>query len=130
MYTAAAASTPACQTCSSASERGMADPAMAPIAAGPAPDRNACDPRVGPYPVEIAGAEQDETERRRERHQRGQQPATHLGHRVADYSYGLDDRSRRDLAKGDCVQELGVGHPVVVVDGVVCISGMITNPPP
>ena len=37
---------------------------------------------------------------------------------VADDRDGLHDRSGRDLTERDRVEELRVGHPVVVVDGV------------
>ena len=97
----------------------MADPAMAPMTAGPAPVRNDSTERVGSDPVEVAAADEDEDERRGEGDQRGQQPAADSPGRVADHGHGLDDRARGDLAEGDGVQELGAGHPVVGGDGVV-----------
>ena len=92
---------------------------MAPIDAAPAPVRKPWAQRVGPEPVEAGPADQDEDERRGERHERGQQPTGEPDGGVADDGDGLDDRPGGDLAEGHGVEELPGGHPVVGVDGVV-----------
>ena len=79
---------------------------MAPIAAGPAPSRNARARWVGAQLVEAAGAEQDEREGGAEGDERGEQPAAEPGGGVADDGDGLDDGSGGDLAQGDGVEEL------------------------
>ena len=117
--TAAAARTANCQVSVSASASGTAAPRMAPIAAGPAPSRKARTRWFGAQAVEAVGAEEDERERGGERDGRGEQPAADAGRGVADDGDGLHDRARGDLAEGDGVEELRVGHPVVGVDGVV-----------
>ena len=91
---------------------------MAPIAAGPAPSRNAAGAGVRGGAVEVAGAEEHEDERRRERDERGEETARDACGGVADDGDGVHDGSGRDLTERDRVEELGVGHPVVVVDGV------------
>ena len=58
------------------------------------------------------------SERRRERDGGGEQPTAEPGGGVADDRDGLHDRARGDLAEGDGVEKLPVGHPVVAVDGV------------
>ena len=50
---------------------------------------------------------------------RSQQPSAHSPRRVADHGHGLDDRSGGHLTKGNGIEELGAGHPVVGVDGVM-----------
>ena len=117
--TAAPARTPNCHDSPSARPSGIAEPRIAPIAAGPAPSRNVRAALVGAEPVEAAAAEQDERERRRERDGRGEQAAADARGRVADDRDGLHDGARRDLAERDRVEELPVRHPVVVVDRVV-----------
>ena len=115
---AAAARTAYCQGWPSARASGIAEPRMAPIAAGPAPSRKARALLVAAQAVEVAGAEQDERERRGEGDGRGEEPARQPGRRVADHGDGLHDRAGRDLAERDGVQELAVGHPVVVANRV------------
>jgi len=102
---------------------------MAPMAAGPAPSRNA-RARVVAEAVEPGRAEEHEDERGRERDEGGEETACEPGGCVADDRNGLHHGSGRDLPEGDGVEELGVGHPVVVVTASACMSGMITNPPP
>ena len=108
----------------------MATPMMAPIAAGPAPSRKARARCVVAETVEVGCAEEHEREGRREGDERGEQTAADAGRGVADDGDGVDDRAGGDLAERDGVEELRVGHPVVVVDGVACMSGMMTKPPP
>ena len=116
--TAAAASTANCQASCSAPASVIAAPRIAPIAAGPAPSRNARARGVLAQPLEAPAAEQDERERRGERDERGEQAAGEAVRGVADGGDGGDDRAGRDLAERDGVEELGVGHPVVGVHGV------------
>src|ERR1019366_1767619 len=73
--------------------------------------------------LEAGRSEQDEGERGRERHERGEQAAREAARRVADGRHGLRDRSGRHLAQGDGVEELGVAHPVVGADGVALHQG-------
>ena len=114
----APARTAYCQGWVSARASDTAEPRMAPIAAGPAPSRNAADPVIAADPVEAPAAEQDEHEGRREGDQRGEESAAEPRRRVADDSDGLHDRAGGDLAEGDRVEELRAGHPVVVTDRV------------
>ena len=64
---------------------------MAPIAAGPAPSRNAAGAGVVAEAVEVARAEEHEHERRRERDECGEQAAADARGGVADDGDGLDD---------------------------------------
>ena len=57
-------------------------------------------------------------------------PSADPAGRIADRRDGGDHRAGGDLAEGDGVQELGVGHPVVTSTASSCISGTITKPPP
>ena len=84
----------------------MAAPAIAPMAAGPAPSRKARTVAVGAQAVEALGADEDERERRRERDGGGEQPAADAGGGVADDGDRVHDRARRDLAERDGVEEL------------------------
>ena len=68
--------------------------------------------------VEVRRAEEHERERGCEGDERGEQAAGDAGRGVADDGHGVHDRAGRDLAERDGVEELRVGHPVVVVDGV------------
>ena len=65
------------------------------------------------------GADEDERERGGERDGGGEQPAAEPGGGVAEYGDGVHHRAGGDLAEGDGVEELCVGHPVVGLDGVV-----------
>ena len=73
---------------------------------------------VAAQPVEAVSAEQDERERRRERDGGGQEAAADPRGGVAHDGDGLHDRARGDLPERHGVEELAVGHPVVVVDRV------------
>jgi hypothetical protein len=110
--TAAAASTAYCQVSESAAASGVAEPMIAPAAAGAAPARNATTSFVHQQPLKAGGAEQNEGERRQERDQRRQQRRGQPSGRVADGGDRLRDRPRRYLPEGDRVKELTVGHPV------------------
>ena len=91
---------------------------MAPIAAGPAPSRNARTRCVVAQPIEVRTADEHERERGQKRDRRRQRGAADAPRGVADGGDGRDDRTRRHLAEGDGVQELGRAHPVVGVHGV------------
>ena len=91
---------------------------MAPMAAGPAPPRKDCATRLARSAPKCRAPSEDEHERRRERDERRQQRAADTRRGVADDGHRLDDRARGDLPEGHRVQELGVGHPVVVVHRV------------
>ena len=91
----------------------IAAPRIAPIAAGPAPSRNARAPRVGAQLLEAAAAEQDERERRGERDRGGEHAADEPVGGVADGGDRRDHRPGGDLPERDRVEELAVGHPVV-----------------
>ena len=72
-------------------------------------------------PVEVARRRQstnDERGRERDAVRRSRPPPTSRGG-VADDGNGVDDGTGSDLTERDGVEELRVGHPVVVVDGVV-----------
>ena len=97
----------------------MADPAMAPMTAGPAPVRNDSTRAVGSDLVEMSTADQDESERRRKGDQRRQQPAADAPGGVADDGHGLHDWTGSDLTERNGIEELRAGHPVVRRDGVV-----------
>ena len=116
--TAAAASTPYCHDSLSAPASGTAAPRIAPIAAGPAPSRNARAPRSRADAVESPPAQEDEDERRAEGDRGGDEPAGDAERRVPDDGDRLDDGPRRDLAERHCLEELGRRHPVVVRDRV------------
>ena len=88
-----------CHTCASASARGMDAPAMAPMAAGPAPPRKDCATRLVRSAPKCRAPTEDEDERRRERDQRRQERAADARRRVADHGDGLDHRARGDLAQ-------------------------------
>ena len=110
------------------SASGIAAPAMAPMAAGPAPVRK---PWARVRRISSKWRAPTRMKRTRGRRLRGgQQPAADTGRGVADDRHGLHDRPRRDLAQRHRVEELRVGHPVVVVTASGCISGMMTKPPP
>lgn len=96
-HPAAPASTAACHTWCRASASGIAEPRIAPIAAGPAPDEKRQESTVGTEFVEVRAAEADE------------QP---------DDGHGLHHRTRRYLAQRNSIEELGIGHPVVTADSV------------
>ena len=113
---AAPARTAYCHGSASARASGIAEPRIAPIAAGPAPSRKARALRSAAHAVEALAAEQDERERRREGDGCGEQPAAEACGGVADDRDGLDDRPGRDLAERDGVEELassssGSGRP-------------------
>ena len=114
---AAPASTPNCHACSSARASGMAVPKIAPIAAGPAPPRNA----RARGSARIASKCRPPRGRRRTRARRRRAPpaaAADAGGGIADHGDRLHDGPGSDLAERDRVQELRVGHPVVVVHRV------------
>src|SRR5215207_572842 len=77
-------------------------------------------PRVAAVaqPREAPEEGQHEDERRGEGEHAGQQRAGQAVRRPADRRYRLHDRAGRELAEGDRVEELAVGHPAVPVDGV------------
>ena len=116
--TAAAASSATCQASSSAPASGIAEPRIAPTAAGRRAGEERARARVGEQPVEAPGAEQDERERRGEGDQRREQPAADAVRRVPDGGDRRHHRPRRGLTEGDRVEELAAGHPVVVLHGV------------
>ena len=111
---AAPARTAYCHGSASARASGIAEPRIAPIAAGPAPLRKARALRSRAHAVEALSSEQDERERGREGDGCGEQSPADAGRRVADDRHRLDDRSGRDLAQRDGVEELAARHPVVV----------------
>ena len=96
----------------------MAVPKIAPIAAGPAPPRNARARGFWRIAVEVPGASEDEGERGREGYERRQQAAAEAGSGVTDHRDRLYNRTGSDLTERDRVQKLPIGHPVVVVHRV------------
>ena len=96
----------------------MAVPKIAPIAAGPAPPRKARARGFCADRIEMPRACEHEDERRREGDQCRQQTPAHSGGGIADHSDRLHDGTRSDLPERDCIEELPVGHPVVVVHRV------------
>ena len=92
-------------------------------------EKRACS-RVGAQAIEVMRADQHEEERRCERDRGGEQAAADARGGVPDNGDGLHHRTGSDLAQRDRVEEIAVGHPVIAMHGVACISGMMTNPPP
>ena len=74
--------------------------------------------RVAAQALEAAAAEEDEGERGQEGDESGEQAAGDSVGAVADRGDRRHHRPRRHLAERDRVEEFGVGHPVVGVDGV------------
>ena len=98
-------------------EDGRAE--MAPIAAGPAPARNARTAAVAAEAVEApAAAEQTKTNDGVNATTAASSAAGDAGGGVADDRDGLHDGAGGDLAEGDRVEELVAGHPVIVADRV------------
>ena len=114
----APASTGICHRCWNERPRGMADPAMAPMTAGPAPVRNDVtvlfariwSKRGPPTSTKTNDGVKATTVARARRRRLGG---------VAHDSHRQDDRTRSDLAEGDGVEELGAAHPVIGDHGVV-----------
>lgn len=111
---AAAVRTPSCHRCESAMARARVEPAIAPMTAGPAPSRKDWDGRAGAQALEIRCARDDEQKQWSECQQCGQQPARQAARGVADDGDGLYHRSGGDLAQRNGIEELQVGHPVMV----------------
>ena len=107
-----------CQGSLSARARVMAEPAMAPMAAGPAPSRKARALRW--RAIGRSGGPPSRTNAKDGLNATAtaSRPPREPGGGVADDRDGLHDGSGGDLAEGDGVEELRAGHPVVVVDGV------------
>ena len=110
---------PSCQRCASSRPSGMADPAIAPMTAAPAPVRKAWIRVSAAQTVEVGRPGDDEAERGREGDESGQESSAEPSSGVAHNSDGLDDRSGCDLAEGHGIEELGSGHPVIGHDSVV-----------
>ena len=91
---------------------------MAPIAAGPAPSRKARARWLVANAIEVPRAEEDEGKRRRERDGNCEQCTADARGRVPDHRDGEHDRTGRELAQRNGVEELRVGHPVVVTDRI------------
>ena len=68
--------------------------------------------------IEVGRAEEHEREGWCEGDERREQAAADAARGVADDGHGVHDRTGRDLAEGDGIEELRVGHPVEAVDGV------------
>ena len=83
-----------------------ADPAIAPIAAGAAPVRNACTEAFVAEPFEVPAASEHEHERGRERDHRRQQAAGDAGSAVAHRRHRVHHRAGRDLPERDGRTEL------------------------
>ena len=90
----APASTAYCQGWLSSRVSVIAEPRMAPIAAGPAPSRKARARALPRICSKRRPAEQDEQEGRGEGDGGGEQPAADPGGGVADDRDGLHDRAR------------------------------------
>ena len=73
--------------------------------------------------IEAPRADEDEREGRQERDDGGEQGAGEAVGRIADGGDRGDDGAGGDLAERDGVEEAGVGHPVVGVDGVALHQG-------
>ncbi len=115
----APASTGICQRCWNRRPRGIADPAIAPMTAGPAPSKKCLDRAIRSDLVEVRRTGEHEDEGRGKGDQRRHETAADSPGGVAHDGHGLDDRSGGDLAECDGIEELGTGHPVVRRDGVV-----------
>ncbi len=107
-----------CQVSRNAPVSRIAAPRIAPIAAGPAPSRNARAFWLVRNRSNRRTADQDERERRGERHDRCQHTTGEAVRGVADRGDGRDDRPGGDLPERDRVEELRVGHPMVGVHRV------------
>ena len=121
---------PSCHRWASSRPSGMAEPAIAPITAAPAPVRKAWT-RVSARNRSKWGApammKQNDGANATSAAKQAT-PETPGG--VANDGHGLDDRSWGDLAESHSVEELGAGHPVVGHTASCCMSGTITKPPP
>ena len=98
---------------------GIAEPTIAPIAAGPGAVQER--PHVaGSRAAGRSGRAPSRTNANdgAKATSAASRPPPTPGRRVADDGDGLHHRTGRDLAERDRVQELAVGHPVVVVDRV------------
>ena len=91
----------------------MADPAIAPVTAGPAPVRNASTVWLARIRSK-RGPPSSEREGWGEGDERGEEPAADAGR-----GDRLHHGAGGDLTEGDSVEELGAGHPVVGGHGVV-----------
>ena len=69
-------------------------------------------------PRRSARRQGDRQERRREGDRGGEQRTAQAGRGPADERDGVDDRPGRQLAEGDGVEELRLGHPAVALDRV------------
>ena len=90
----------------------MADPAMAPITAGPAPVKNDWIEPFFRICSRCGAPRSTNTKDGANAISAARSPRRSL-RRVPDDGDGLDDRARSDLAERDGVEELPTGHPVV-----------------
>ena len=100
---------------------GMADPAIAPITAAPAPVRKACCGGRRNWSKREAPARMKQKDGAGAGG--GEQTATETAGGIADDRYRLDHWAWGDLTQRHRVEELGAGHPVVGHHGVVLHEG-------
>ena len=92
--------------------------AMSPTAAALTPVEQRRGHRPIPDPSDPWPDERDDHERGQEDGHRGDDGAGHTGDHVADEGRGGEQRSRRDLADRDGVDELRIGKPAQAFDEV------------
>ena len=111
--TNAPASTGICHRCWNVRPSGIADPAMAPMTAGPAPVRNDSTELLARIWSKCGAPTSMKKNEGREDDQCCEETPAQTPGRVPDDSHRLDHRARRDLAERHGVEELRARHPVV-----------------